>query len=96
MLRVLAPDAPFVVTFSDRCFPTKAVAIWQARGVDHGDLVSLYLGRAGFDRIAARQLLSRDGKGDPLWSVVGRKPKSLPRMIADPDRAGVTAPAPSR
>ncbi len=23
VLRVLEPDAPFVVTFSDRCFPTK-------------------------------------------------------------------------
>ncbi len=74
VLRVLEPDAPFVVTFSDRCFPTKAVAVWQARGIDHGDLVSLYLDRAGFDRIEVRQPLFRDRKGDPLWSVVGRKP----------------------
>jgi SAM-dependent methyltransferase len=28
--RVLRPDAPFVVSFSNRCFPTKAVAIWQS------------------------------------------------------------------
>src|SRR5262245_8202933 len=28
--RVLTPSAPLVVTFSNRCFPTKAVAIWQA------------------------------------------------------------------
>ena len=27
--RVLRPGAPFVVSFSNRCFPTKAVAIWQ-------------------------------------------------------------------
>ncbi len=75
VLRVLRPGAPFVVTFSDRCFPTKAVAIWQARGIDHGELVSLYLSRAGFDRIEVRQRLFRDaGQGDPLWSVVGRKP----------------------
>ena len=74
VLRVLEPGAPFVVTFSDRCFPTKAVAIWQARGIDHGDLVSLYLDRAGFDRISSRHLLLRDRDGDPLWSVVGRKP----------------------
>ncbi len=74
VLRVLRPGAPFVVTFSDRCFPTKAVAIWQTRGIDHGDLVSLYLGRAGFERIEVRQHLIRDRKGDPLGSVVGRKP----------------------
>ncbi len=30
MLRVLRPGAPLVVSFSNRCFPTKAVAIWQA------------------------------------------------------------------
>ena len=74
--RVLRPGAPFVVTFSDRCFPTKAVAIWQSRGIDHGELVSLYLDRAGFERIEARQHLLRDRRGDPLWSVVGRKPST--------------------
>ncbi len=75
VLRVLRPGAPFVVTFSDRCFPTKAVAIWQARGIDHGELVSFYLSRAGFDRIEVQQCLFRTrGQGDPLWSVVGRKP----------------------
>ena len=26
--RVLRPGAPFVVSFSNRCFPTKAVAVW--------------------------------------------------------------------
>ena len=74
VLRVLRPGAPFVVTFSDRCFPTKAVAIWQTHGIDHGDLVSFYLGRAGFGQIETRQRLVRDREGDPLWSVVGRKP----------------------
>ena len=28
--RVLRTGAPFIITFSNRCFPTKAVAIWQA------------------------------------------------------------------
>ncbi len=78
VLRVLSPDSPFVVTFSDRCFPTKAVAIWQARGIDHGELVSLYLDRAGFDRIQVRQPLLRDRGGDPLWSVVGQRPRAMP------------------
>ena len=42
----------------------------------HGELVSLYLDRAGFERIEARQHLLRDRRGDPLWSVVGRKPSA--------------------
>ena len=74
VLRVLKPGAPFVVTFSDRCFPTKAVAIWQAEGVDNSDLVSAYLQRAGYADVEARRILARDAAGDPLWAVTGRKP----------------------
>ena len=73
VLRVLKPGAPFAVTFSDRCFPTKAVAIWQVGGVDNADLVALYLQRAGFADVAARQVLARDRFGDPLWAVIGHK-----------------------
>ena len=41
--RVLGPDGVLVVSFSNRCFPTKAVSIW--RGLDKADqarLVSLH------------------------------------------------------
>ena len=37
--RVLKPGAPFIVTFSNRMFPTKAVAIWQY--LDERDRVGL-------------------------------------------------------
>ncbi len=69
---VLRPGAPVVVTFSNRCFPTKAVAIWQALGgPDQCRLVELYLNRAGFQSVESRTL--RDGRrSDPLWAVVGR------------------------
>ncbi|MDU9792287.1 methyltransferase domain-containing protein, partial [Helicobacter pylori] len=30
IVRVLRPGAPVVISFSNRCFPTKAVAIWSA------------------------------------------------------------------
>lgn len=73
--RTLRPGAPFAVTFSDRCFPTKAVAIWTALdGADRSRLVSLYLTRAGFERIEAVQLLERNRGGDPLWAVTGCRP----------------------
>jgi SAM-dependent methyltransferase len=70
--RALRPGAPAIVSFSNRCFPTKAVAIW--RGLDgdgHARLVSLYLERAGFSDVRVERLA--DGRaGDPLTGVVGR------------------------
>lgn len=73
--RVLRPGAPLAVTFSNRCFPTKAVAIWQALGgEDQMRLVILYLARAGFERIEARTLARPNGVTDPLWAVIGHKP----------------------
>jgi SAM-dependent methyltransferase len=46
--RVLAPGAPLVISFSNRCFPSKAVAIWQALdSAGHGRLVEGYLRGAG-------------------------------------------------
>ena len=42
--RVLRPGGIVAVTFSNRCFPTKAVAIWlQTTDAAHGDLVRSYL-----------------------------------------------------
>jgi len=74
--RVLRPGAPVAVTFSNRCFPTKAVAVWQALdGRGHCGLVELYLGRAGFEGVESRELYPERGWGDPLWAVVGRAPK---------------------
>ncbi len=72
LARVLRPGAPVVITFSNRCFPTKAVAIWSALdGPGHCALVELYLRHAGFASVEARTL--RDGRrGDPLWAVIGR------------------------
>lgn len=72
LLRALSPGAPVAVTFSNRCFPTKAVAIWQAlSGPDQCRLVALYLQRAGFVSIDSHTL--RDGRrGDPLWAVTAR------------------------
>jgi SAM-dependent methyltransferase len=46
--RVLKAGAPLIVTFSNRCFPTKAVKIWHRlddRG--HTQLVESYLEEAG-------------------------------------------------
>lgn len=73
--RVLAPGAPFIVSFSNRCFPTKAVAIWRALDTSgQAALVKLYLERAGFTNISA-DLLSDGVTGDPLVAVIGLAPQ---------------------
>ena len=69
--RVLRPGAPLVVSFSNRCFPTKAVAIWTRIGPgEQCRLVLSYLGAAGFADIETREV--RRAPGDPLWAVIGR------------------------
>ena len=69
--RVLKPGAPFAVSFSNRCFPTKAVAIWRALDTEgHAALVRMYLDRAGFKHIEAHLLADGRG-GDPLVVVGG-------------------------
>jgi hypothetical protein len=70
--RVIRPGGPVVISFSNRCFPTKAVAVWQAlddRG--HAMLVDRYLRAAGFGEVEIHRLV--DGRAsDPLIAVVGR------------------------
>jgi SAM-dependent methyltransferase len=72
--RVLRPGGPVVISFSNRCFWTKAVAIW--RGLDdagHARLVELYLRHAGFERIETHRLAEWvEDDRDPLLAVVGR------------------------
>jgi hypothetical protein len=72
-LRVLKPAGQIVISFSNRCFPTKAVAIWQALSdEDHARLVGTYLQNARFSNIEAHLLV--DGStSDPMIAVSGSK-----------------------
>ncbi len=69
--RVLRRGAPFVVSFSNRCFPTKAVAIWRSLSIrEHASLVNLYFDRAGFGAITGH-ILADGLYGDPLYALTG-------------------------
>jgi hypothetical protein len=74
--RVLRPGAPLIISFSNRCFWTKAVAIWRALDDSgHARLVERYLRRAGFERIETHQLAEWiEDTSDPMTAVVGRAP----------------------
>jgi SAM-dependent methyltransferase len=77
-LRVLRPGGPIVISFSNRCFPTKAVAIWHRLDDEgHAALVERYLRHAGFEAIETHLLAEYiEDEQDPLIAVVGRSPGS--------------------
>jgi SAM-dependent methyltransferase len=79
--RVLRPGAPLAITFSNRCFPTKAVLGWL-RTDDAGrcELVAEYIRRAGgfseaevSTRTPPRSSAGGRYWGDPLYAVVARR-----------------------
>jgi Methyltransferase domain len=74
--RVLRPGGPVVISFSNRCFPTKAVAVWHRLDDDgHARLVELYLRDTGFERIATHRLAEwLEDEQDPLIAVIGHSP----------------------
>jgi SAM-dependent methyltransferase len=70
--RVLREGAPFIVSFSNRCFPTKAVAIWRSLQMpQQAGLVATYCERAGFAAVEAK-LLADGRSSDPLVAIIAR------------------------
>lgn len=75
--RVLVPGGPVVISFSNRCFPSKAVMIWhQLDDAGRLDLVGQYLGAAGnwegIEKLDRSPVVNGRRRGDPLFAVVGR------------------------
>jgi SAM-dependent methyltransferase len=74
--RVLRPGAPFILTYSNRCFPTKAVRIWTAlddRG--HAQLIDAYFKHsAEWSPVTAYECNPNRGIGDPIFAVYATKP----------------------
>lgn len=66
--RCLRPGAPFLVAFSNRMFPTKAVLCWRVSDdAAHGRLVRSYFAAAGgFGGVASRSFVP-EAEGDPLY-----------------------------
>jgi SAM-dependent methyltransferase len=79
--RVLKPGAPFCLTYSNRCFPTKAVMVWQSISMEQkAQLVASYLKEAGFAELHAEDRSPQQKRGlfgggsDPLIGVWGYRP----------------------
>jgi SAM-dependent methyltransferase len=73
--RVLKPGAPLVITFSNRCFPTKAIRGWLANDdVSRCRIVALYFELSeGFGAVH-QELRTPPGYGDPLYAVWATTP----------------------
>lgn len=71
--RVLAPGGTFLVAFSHRMFPTKAVEVWRQLGPpDRVRLVASYFGMAG--GFGEPLFIDRSPEGaDPLWCVIAQR-----------------------
>ena len=77
--RILRPGGVFIVSFSNRMFPTKAVLNWR-NSTDRGrvDLVGTYMEAAeNFEDIQASFVNAETSPpDDPMFAVYSRKPKS--------------------
>src|SRR3954468_7437782 len=73
--RVVRPGGLFVCTFSNRCFPTKAIQAWLATSdPQHCAIVATYFRAAGgWDEPVAQLRTPRDHRGDPLYAVWARR-----------------------
>ncbi len=76
--RVLKPNGVFVVSFSNRCFPNKAVAIWMSSSDEqHIALVGQYFNMSGnWADLNAQKTNPAEGypaQADPLYVVWARK-----------------------
>ena len=69
--RVLVPGGPFVCTFSNRCFPTKAIHGWLAADdAGHCRIVARYFDLTpGFAEPTVELLTPPASRGDPLYGV---------------------------
>lgn len=73
--RVLRVGGPFVCTFSNRLFPTKAIRGWLATDDEqHCEIVAAYFRRAGGWSDPVTQLRTPPAqRGDPLYAVHARR-----------------------
>lgn len=69
--RVVRPGGSFVCTFSNRCFPTRAIRGWLATTDEqHCAIVATYFRRAdGWDEPVAERHTPVTHAGDPLFAV---------------------------
>ena len=76
--RVLRPGGGCIVSFSNRCFPTKAVQLWQGMGDEgHVQMVGAYFHYSGaFEAPQWHDISPAKGRSDPMYVVQSRTPQA--------------------
>jgi len=75
MARVIKPGGLAAISFSNRMFPTKAVALWRAAAgpTDHAQLISWYFQNSiGFEASEIADISPNPFETDPLYIVSAR------------------------
>jgi SAM-dependent methyltransferase len=80
--RVLKPGGLAICSFSNRCFPTKAVSVWTSTGdLDHAWIVgSYFFYSGGYAPPQAKEITKKSSfgqKGDPMYVVYARKAENI-------------------
>ena len=77
--RVLKPGAPFITVFSNRMFPTKAVAVWQSLDdAGHAQLVETYYQETSlFNGIHTEDRSPSPRYSDPIFATIGSRNGTL-------------------
>lgn len=75
MSRILKPGGLAIMSFSNRCFWTKAISIWTSTGdAEHAMIVGAYFHYAGgFEPPKAVDISPNPGRTDPMYIVYSRK-----------------------
>ncbi|TXG61549.1 hypothetical protein EZV62_012912 [Acer yangbiense] len=75
MCRILKPGGLAIMSFSNRCFWTKAISIWTSTGdAEHVMIVGAYFHYArGFEPPQAVDISPNPGRSDPMYIVYSRK-----------------------
>lgn len=75
LFRVLKPGGVCIISFSNRCFPTKAIAAWQHSGdLDHITLVNSYFQISGQWEDPHVRMKPPVAGEDPLFMLWAHKP----------------------
>jgi SAM-dependent methyltransferase len=92
--RVLVPGGRFVVTFSNRCFPQKAIRGWLATDdAGHVSIVRRYFERSGgFGPPSADLRTDAYAGGDPLYAVWAARRPARPGAPPRPPAAARARP----
>ncbi len=74
--RIVKPGGLFVCTFSNRCFPTKAIRGWlSASDEQHCTIVARFFALSGgWEPAEAARCTPPNTPGDPLYAVWARRP----------------------